>query len=137
MQSIAEIESEIVEEFELFDDPMDRYQYIIDLGNKMVDLPEQFKTESNLVKGCQSQVWLQSDFEGGKMHFQADSNTVITKGIIALLVRVFDQQNASDIVSAKLDFIDRIQLREHLSSQRSNGLSAMIMRMQQEAKSHL
>lgn len=137
MQSIAEIESEIVEEFELFDDPMDRYQYIIDLGNKMADLPEQFKTESNLVKGCQSQVWLQSDFEGGKMHFQADSNTVITKGIIALLVRVFDQQNASDIVSAKLDFIDRIQLREHLSSQRSNGLSAMIMRMQQEAKSHL
>lgn len=130
---IQQIENDIVDEFSLFDDPMDRYDYIIDLGKDLAPLDEQYRTEDNIVKGCQSKVWLHPRFEGNRVYFDADSNTVITKGIIALLVRVLSGQKPQDILDAELGFIDRIDLRSHLSSQRSNGLNAMIKQMKMYA----
>jgi cysteine desulfuration protein SufE len=129
MPTIKEIEEEIISEFSLFDDPMDRYEYIIEIGKKMPNLDKQFKTEENVVKGCQSTVWLHSYVKEGNIYFEADSNTVITKGIIGLLVRVLSSHNADEIINAELNFIDAIGLRSHLSSQRSNGLNAMIKQM--------
>ena len=137
LRPIKEIEDEIVEEFGLFDDPMMRYEYIIDIGKKMPPLEEQYKTEENVVKGCQSTVWLHTDVADGRVYFKADSNTVITKGIIGLLVRVLSGQKAEDVMNANLNFIDRIQLRSHLSEQRSNGLNAMIRRMKADASAVL
>ena len=127
--SIQHIEDEIVEEFELFDDQMDRYEYIIDIGKKLQPLDVKYTTDDFLVKGCQSKVWLHAYEKDGKLFFEADSNTAITKGIVALLVRVLSGQSAADIKSADLGFIDRINLRSHLSSQRSNGLTAMVQKM--------
>jgi len=129
MAFIHEIEQEIISEFSMFDDPMDRYEYLIEIGKKMPDLDEQYKTEENIVKGCQSKVWLHSYFKDGMIYFEADSNTVITKGIIGLLVRVLSGQSPDVVINAELDFIDTIDLRSHLSSQRSNGLNAMIKQM--------
>lgn len=129
MQSISEIEKEIVEEFSLFDDQMDKYEYIIDIGKKLSPLDVKYTTDEYLVKGCQSKVWLRAYEKDGRIFFEADSNTAITKGIIALLVRVLSGQKASDIISCQLQFIDAIQLRAHLSSQRSNGLTSMIQKM--------
>jgi cysteine desulfuration protein SufE len=129
MASIKQTEEEIISEFALFDDPMDRYEYLIEIGKKLSELDEQYKTEENIVKGCQSKVWLHSFFKDGKIYFEADSNTVITKGIIGLLVRVLSGQTPDDIINAELGFIDAIGLRSHLSSQRSNGLNAMIKQM--------
>ena len=134
MQSIAHIENEIVEEFDLFDDQMDKYEYIIDLGKKLAVLDSKYLTDDFLVKGCQSKVWLHAYEKEGRIFYEADSNTAITKGIIALLVRVLSGQPAKEIVSAPLQFIDRINLRSHLSSQRSNGLSAMIVKMKAYAQ---
>lgn len=131
---MASIEEEIVEEFSLFDDPMMQYEYLIDIGRKLPSMPEELQTEANRVKGCQSTVFLHSTFDGKRMYFQADSNTVITKGIIALLVRVLSGQTPRDVLSAELGFIDRIDLRNHLSEQRSSGLTAMVNRMKAEAK---
>lgn len=128
-KSIAEIEDEIVEEFELFDDQMDKYEYIIDIGKKLKPLDAQYMTDDYLVKGCQSKVWLHAYKEGDKVYFEADSNSSITKGIIAILVRVLSGQQAKDIINNPLAFIDRINLRSHLSSQRSNGLTSMIQRI--------
>lgn len=133
MSSMKEIQAEIAEEFELFDDPMDRYEYIIELGKQLPEMDDSLKTDDRLVKGCQSKVWLDAQAENGKLYFQADSNTVITKGIIALLVRVLNGQRAEDIIASPLSFIDEIRLRDHLSSQRSNGLSAMIEKMKYHA----
>ncbi len=127
--TIEQIQEEIVQEFALFDNPMDKYEYLIDLGKQLPDLDERFKTEEHLVKGCQSKVWLHSHREGDKMIYEADSNTVITKGIIALLVRVLSNQKAEDILKTNLEFIERIDLRSHLSSQRTAGLGAMIKYM--------
>ena len=129
MRSITEIENEIVEEFELFDDQMDKYEYIIDIGKKLPALDSKYMTDDFLVKGCQSKVWLHAYEKDGQLFFEADSNTAITKGIIALLVRVLTGQSAKEIISAPLLFIDKINLRAHLSSQRSNGLSSMIVKM--------
>lgn len=136
MSSISEIQDEIVDEFALFDDPMDQYEYIIDIGKKLPAMDEQYKTDDNIVKGCQSTVWLHSRIDGDKVVFDADSNTVITKGIIGLLVRVLSGHKADEILNAELDFIDRIGLRSHLSSQRSNGLTAMIKQMKLYALGH-
>ncbi|MCW5907009.1 MAG: SufE family protein [Chitinophagales bacterium] len=127
--TIAQTEKEIVEEFGLFDDPMDRYEYIIDIGKKLPALDAQYMTDDFLVKGCQSKVWLHAYEKDGRIFYEADSNTAITKGIVALLVRVLSGQSAKDIVDAQLSFIDKIHLRAHLSSQRSNGLTAMIQKM--------
>jgi len=129
MASIKEIEEDIINEFSLFDDPMDRYEYLIEIGKKMPDLPQAYKIEENVVKGCQSTVWLNSYAKKDKIFFEADSNTVITKGIIGLLVRVLSSQTADEILNTELGFIDAINLRSHLSSQRSNGLNAMIKQM--------
>lgn len=129
MASIPEIEAEIIDEFSWFDDPMDKYEYIIELGNKLPVLSEEHKTETNIVKGCQSKVWLMAYPKDGLIHFEADSNTVITKGIIALLIRVLSDRSSKEILDYNLDFIDKIDLRSHLTSQRSNGLTAMINKM--------
>jgi cysteine desulfuration protein SufE len=128
-QSIAEIENEIVEEFELFDDQMDKYEHIIDMGKKLKPLDAKYMADDFLVKGCQSKVWLHAYKNDGLVFFEADSNSSITKGIIALLVRVLSGQKPEDIINNPLIFIDRINLRSHLSSQRSNGLTAMIQRI--------
>ncbi len=128
-QTIDQIQEEIVQEFSLFENPMDRSEYIIDIGKHLPDLDTKYKTDDNLVKGCQSKVWLHVYMKEGKVIYEADSNTVITKGIIGLLIRVLSNQKPQDIVNAKLQFIDKIGLHEHLSSQRSNGLAAMIKNM--------
>ena len=129
MASIKEIEDEIVDEFSMFEDPMDKYEYIIDIGKQLPQMDEHYLKDENLVKGCQSKVWLYPYVEDGMVFYHADSNTVITKGIIGLLTRVLSGQKPQDIVDAELNFIDKIDLRSHLSSQRSNGLNAMIKQM--------
>lgn len=127
---IEDIQQEIIEEFQDYDDWMDRYQLLIDLGQEQEPLDERYKTESNLIDGCQSRVWLQADLDGeGRIHFQAESDALIVKGIIALLIRVLDRQTPEDILAANLHFIEDIGLREHLSPTRSNGLLAMLKQM--------
>lgn len=125
-QTINELQDAVIEEFCDFDDWMDKYQMLIDLGNDLEPLDEKYKTEQNLIDGCQSRVWLQCDDVDGKLVFTADSDALIVKGIISLLVRVLSGQTPKDILDADLYFIDRIGLREHLSPTRSNGLLAMI-----------
>ncbi len=127
--TINEIQDEIVEEFSDFDDWMDRYQMLIDLGNDQPPLDEKYKIEQNLIDGCQSRVWLQADMQNGLLHFQAESDALIVKGIVALLIRVLSDHTPAEILSADLYFIDRIGLREHLSPTRSNGLLAMLKQM--------
>jgi len=137
LKTIPEIEDEIVEEFDLFDDPMEKYEYIIDLGKKLPPLNEKYSTDDYLVKGCQSKVWLHSYKEGDRLYFDADSNSTITKGIIAILIRVLSGQKPSDILNSPLKFVDRINLRSHLSSQRSNGLTSMIQSMKAYASAFI
>lgn len=127
--AINEIQDEIIEEFSLFSDWMEKYEYIIDLGRQLPLIDEQYKDEEHLIKGCQSRVWLHAGLNGGKVAFTADSDAVITKGIIALLIRVLSNQPAEEIARADLYFIDRIGLKEHLSPTRSNGLLSMVRQM--------
>lgn len=124
--TINEIQNEVIEEFEDFTDWMDRYQMLIDLGNELGALDEKYKTEQNLIDGCQSRVWLQCDLVDGKLVFTAESDALIVKGIIALLIRVISGHTPQEILDADLYFIDRIGLKEHLSPTRSNGLLAMV-----------
>lgn len=131
--TINEIQDAIIEEFEDFDDWMDRYQLLIDLGSEQAPLAEEYKTPQNLIDGCQSRVWLQADLVDGKVRFQAESDALIVKGIVALLIRVLDNQTPQDIMAADLYFIERIGLREHLSPTRSNGLLAMLKQMKMYA----
>lgn len=123
---IKEIQAEIVNEFSLFDDWMDRYEYIIELGKNLPIIKDEFKTESNIIKGCQSKVWLQGEHKDDKIVFTADSDAILTKGIIAILIRTFSNQTPKDILEADLKFIDEIGLKEHLSATRANGLVSMI-----------
>ncbi len=127
--TINEIQDEIIDEFSGFDDWMDKYQLLIDLGNEQDALPEQYKVESNLIDGCQSRVWVQAHFHDGINTFTAESDALIVKGIIALLIRVLSNHTPDEILSADLYFIDRIGLKEHLSPTRSNGLLAMMKQM--------
>ncbi|MDO5761877.1 MAG: SufE family protein [Bacteroidales bacterium] len=128
--TIEERQQEVIEEFEGFDDWMDKYQLLIDLGGEQRPLPVEYKTESNLIDGCQSRVWLQADLTPeGKIHFQAESDALIVKGIVTLLIRVLDNQSPDDILEADLHFIEDIGLKEHLSPTRSNGLLAMMKQM--------
>mgnify|MGYP001286953024 CR=1 FL=1 len=129
MQSIDQISASIVEEFELFEEWMQKYDYLIELGKELPLIDEEYRTEEHLIKGCQSQVWLQAYHQDGKVFYKADSDAIITKGIISLLVRVLSGQKAEDIVQAELQFVDEIGLKEHLSPTRSNGLLAMIKQM--------
>lgn len=123
---IKEIQDDIVDEFSMFDDWDERYQYVIDLGKSLPLIDERYKTEDRLVKGCQSKVWLHADEQDGKIIFTADSDAIITKGIIAILIRVFSGQKPSDILEADMGFIDQIGLKEHLSPTRANGLVSMV-----------
>lgn len=124
--TIKEIQEEIVDEFAMFDDWMERYEYIIELGKSLPLIDEQYKKEENLIKGCQSRVWLHADKNDQKVVFTADSDAILTKGIIAILIRAFSNQNAVDIMNADISFIDQIGLKEHLSPTRANGLVSMI-----------
>ena len=133
VETINERQDEIIEEFQDFDDWMDRYQLLIDLGSEQAPLDERYKTEQNLIDGCQSRVWLQADLVDGRVRFQAESDALIVKGIVALLIRVLDNQTPADILSAELYFIEKIGLREHLSPTRSNGLLAMLKQMKMYA----
>lgn len=127
--TINEIQDEVIEEFSDFDDWMDKYQLLIDLGSDEQPLPEAYKTEQNLIDGCQSRVWLQADMVDGKVVFQAESDALIVKGIVALLIRVLSGHTPQEILDADLYFIEQIGLREHLSPTRSNGLLAMLKQM--------
>lgn len=133
MAEIKEIENEIIEEFELFDDWADKYQYIIELGQKLNPLNEKYKIEENKIKGCQSSVWLNSYEKDGKIYFEADSDSTFVKGEIALLIRVLSGQQSQDIVNAELRFIDKIGLRQHIAITRANGLANMIKQMKSYA----
>ncbi|HVM88978.1 MAG TPA: SufE family protein [Puia sp.] len=132
-KTIKEIEEEIVEEFSLFDSWDDRYEYIIDLGKKLQPLDEIYKKEENKVKGCQSTVWLVADEKDGKIFFKAESDAVIVKGLISLLIRVLSGQTADEIINAKLEFIQQIGMTTHLAQTRSNGLLAMVKQMKNYA----
>ena len=133
MKTINELQDEVIDEFSNFDDWMDKYQLLIDLGSEQPPLDEQYKTEQNLIDGCQSRVWLQAGFIDGKIIFQAESDALIVKGIIALLIKVVSGHTPDEILDADLYFIDRIGLKEHLSPTRSNGLLAMVKQMRMYA----
>jgi cysteine desulfuration protein SufE len=131
--TIQEIQDEIVDEFSMFDDWMQRYEYIIDLGKSLPLIDEQFKTEDNIIKGCQSKVWVHAEKQGEKVVFTSDSDAILTKGIIAILIRAFSNQKAADILEANTDFIDKIGLKEHLSPTRANGLVSMVKKIKMYA----
>ena len=124
--TIEEIQKEIIEDFDLFEDWMQRYEFIIDTGKSLPLISDQNKSDENLIKGCQSKVWLHADYENGKLIFSADSDAILTKGIISLLLRVYSQQTPKDILEADPFFIDEIGLKEHLSPTRANGLLSMV-----------
>lgn len=127
--TINEIQDQIIEDFSFFDDWMEKYEYIIDLGKSLPLIDEAYKLDENLIKGCQSRVWLHAESRDNKIVFTADSDAVITKGIIGLLVQVLNNQNAEEIAKSELYFIDKIGLKEHLSPTRSNGLLSMVKQM--------
>lgn len=131
--TIEEIQNEIVDEFSMFDDWMQRYEYIIELGKSLPLIDEQYKTDENIIKGCQSKVWVHAEENGGNIVFTADSDAILTKGIIGILVRTFSNQPAKAILDAKTDFIDEIGLKEHLSPTRANGLVSMIKQIKMYA----
>lgn len=128
--NIDQTQDAIIEEFNLFDQWFDKYEYLIDLGKNLPVIDDAFKTDDNLIRGCQSRVWLHAEMDAGRVHFTADSDAVITRGIIALLIRVLAGQKPEDIAAAQLYFIDAIGLREHLSSTRANGLVNMVSTLQ-------
>lgn len=133
METINAAQEEIVEEFSLFDDWMQRYEYMIELGKSLPLIDPEYKTEDNIIKGCQSKVWIHADLEGDKLVFTADSDAIITKGIIAVLIRVFSNQHPDAILGADTSFIDKIGLKEHLSPTRANGLVSMIKQLKMYA----
>tara|TARA_B100000212_G_scaffold189513_1_gene142871 strand:+ start:3364 stop:3783 length:420 start_codon:yes stop_codon:yes gene_type:complete len=126
---IKDIQDEIVGEFDIFETWMDKYEYLIELGKSVPVIDEINKTDDNIIKGCQSKVWLHAEQDGGMIRFYADSDAIITKGIVSLLIRTFSNQKPEDIINASLDFIDKIGLRQHLSPNRANGLNNMIKKI--------
>jgi len=131
--TIQEIQDEIVAEFEMFDDWMQRYEYMIDLGKDLPLINEKYKTDQNIIKGCQSKVWVYAELANDKLNFTADSDAIITKGIIAILIRAFSGKHPAEIIEANTDFIDKIGLKEHLSPTRANGLVSMIKQLKMYA----
>ena len=129
MSTIQKIQAEIVEDFGMFDNWMQKYEYLIDLGKELTPIEEKYKIEDNLIKGCQSRVWLHAEKQDDKIIYTADSDAIMTKGIIAILINVLSNQKASEIISADLSFIDAIGLKEQLSATRANGLDSMIKKM--------
>ena len=131
--TIKDIQEEIIDEFSMFEDWEERYQYMIDLGKTLPLIDEQYKTDSNIIKGCQSKVWVHAEMDKDKIAFTADSDAIITKGIIAILIRVFSNQHPNDIIESDTNFIDEIGLKEHLSPTRANGLVSMIRQLKMYA----
>ena len=131
--AIQDIQNDIIEEFSMFDDWEERYQYMIDLGKDLPLIEAQYKTDSNIIKGCQSKVWVHAELKDDKIFFTADSDAIITKGIIAILIRVFSNQRPKDIIEANTDFIEKIGLKDHLSPTRANGLVSMIKQLKMYA----
>jgi len=126
---ISEIETQIIDEFSLFEDWIDKYNYLIELGKSLPLIDEKYKTDQYIISGCQSKVWLHAAFQNGQVIFTADSDAIITKGIINLLIRVLSHHTPDEIISSNMDFVDQIGLKEHLSPTRSNGLTSMIKQM--------
>ena len=137
IQTIQEKQDEIVSEFEVFDDWMEKYEYLIDLGKDLPLIQEELKTDERLIEGCQSRVWLNANCENGKMQFSADSEAIITKGIIGLLIRVLNDEKPETVIKTDLKFISDIGLQEHLSPTRANGLNGMIKKMKIEALKYI
>ena len=135
--TIDQIQNEIISEFDMFSDWTEKYEYIIDLGKSLPIINDTFKTSANTIKGCQSKVWLYAEYINNKLIFTADSDAIITKGIVAILIRVFSNQSPKDIVDAKADFIEEIGLKQHLSQTRANGLSSMIKQIKLYAVGYL
>jgi cysteine desulfuration protein SufE len=133
MMTIKEVQEEIIDEFSMFEDWMQRYEYIIELGKTLPLIDEQYKTDENIIKGCQSKVWLHAEQQDGKLAFTADSDAILTKGIIAILIRVFSGKTPDEILNADTHFIDEIGLKEHLSPTRANGLVSMIKQIKMYA----
>lgn len=131
--TIEETEDEIIGEFDIFEDWMGKYEYLIDMGKSLPVLAEQYKTPDKLIKGCQSQVWMRSELKDGKVYFKADSDAIITKGMVALMIRVLSGHTPGEIIDAKLDFIEKTGLTKHLSPTRSNGLLSMVKQMKLDA----
>ena len=134
--TIQEIQQEIIADFQMFDDWMQRYEYMIDLGKDLPLIDEKYKTDENIIKGCQSKVWVYAELKNDKLNFTADSDAIITKGIIAILIQAFSGQHPADILEADTDFIDKIGLKEHLSITRANGLVSMIKQLKMYAMAY-
>lgn len=132
-KSLQDIENEVVDEFSMFDEWLDRYEYLIELGKALNEYPENLKTDDRLIKGCQSRVWLDSKVEDGKIFFNADSDAIITKGIISLLIRIYSGRTPEEILSSDFSVVDRIGLKENLSPTRANGLVSMIAKIRETA----
>ena len=137
MSDIQEKQEEIIDEFSMFDDWMQRYEYMIDLGKSLPLIEDEYKTDDNIIKGCQSRVWVKADYQDNKVVFKADSDAIITKGIVAILIRVFSGQKPEEIAKADTQFIDEIGLKEHLSPTRANGLVSMIKQLKAYALAYM
>ena len=136
-KSLQDIENEVVDEFSMFDEWLDKYEYLIELGKSLKDYPETAKTDDRLIKGCQSRVWLDYKVEDGKIYFNADSDAIITKGIISLLIRIYSGRNLEEILSSDFSVVDRIGLKENLSPTRANGLVSMIGKIREVAAENI
>ena len=136
MNTLKEAQAEVVEEFSMYDDWLDKYEYLIDLGRRLEAFPEELKTDDRLIKGCQSRVWLDTVVDGDRLRFRADSDAIITKGIISLLIGVYSGRTAREIADDDFSFVDRLGLRENLSPTRANGLASMIETLRRTAQNH-
>ena len=137
MKSLKEAQAEVVDDFSMYDEWLDKYEYLIDLGRRLEAFPEELKTEDRLIKGCQSRVWLDTTAEDGRLFFRADSDAIITKGIISLLIGVYSGRTAREIAEDDFSFIERLGLRENLSPTRANGLASMVATIRETAKNHV
>ena len=136
MKSLQEAQDEVVEDFSMYDEWLDKYEYLIDLGRRLEAFPEELKTDDRLIRGCQSRVWLDTVVDGDRLHFRADSDAIITKGIISLLIGVYSGRTAREIAEDDFSFVDRLGLRENLSPTRANGLASMIDTIRKTAQNH-
>ena len=137
MKTLQEAQAEVIEDFSMYDEWLDKYEYLIDLGHRLPPFPEELKTEDRLIKGCQSRVWLDTTAEDGRLFFRADSDAIITKGIISLLIGVYSGRTAREIADDDFSFVDRLGLRENLSPTRANGLASMIETIRTMAQNHV
>ena len=137
MKSLKEVQAEVIDDFSMYDEWLDKYEYLIDLGRRLEAFPEELKTDDRLIKGCQSRVWLDATVEDGRLVFRADSDAIITKGIISLLIGVYSGRTARGIADDDFSFVDRLGLRENLSPTRANGLASMIATIRQMAQNHV